>query len=63
MINVRDKRCEYIGCDKQPCFDIEGGKGRFCATHKTAGMVNVKSKRCEHVGCDKIPTFGLKGRV
>jgi hypothetical protein len=51
MIDVKSKRCEHVGCDKQPGFDIKGGKGRFCASHKTIEMIDVKNKRCEHVGC------------
>ena len=55
------KLCEQEGCDSQPSFDIKGGKGRFCVTHKTAEMVDVVSKRCEHEGCDSRPSFDIKG--
>ncbi len=54
----RHKRCEYIGCDKiNPLFDLPGGKGRFCLTHKSADMIDVKHKRCEHVIVDKPLTY------
>ena len=34
--------CEAAGCTKRPCFDVAGGKGRFCTNHKAEGMVDVK---------------------
>ena len=61
MVNVRSKRCETEGCNSRPTFDIEGGKGRFCKTHKKADMVNVRSKRCETEGCNSRPSFGIEG--
>ena len=30
--------CEAAGCTKRPCFDVAGGKGRFCTNHKAEGM-------------------------
>jgi len=43
------KKCEHQGCESlNPAFDIKGGKGRFCYTHKIAEMIDVKHKRCEH---------------
>ncbi len=61
-MNIVSKRCEHEECDFRPSFDIKGGKGRFCASHKTAEMVNVVSKRCEHEGCDILnPNFNIKG--
>ena len=45
-----------------PSFDLQGGKGRFCASHKMDGMIDVKSKRCEHDGCNVMnPSFDLQG--
>jgi hypothetical protein len=59
------KKCEHAGCMSQPTFDNEGGKGRYCASHREAGMIDVKNKRCEHAGCMSQPYFdneGGKGR-
>ena len=54
--------CEHSGCTiLNPVFGVEGGKARFCGTHKEAGMVDVKSKRCEHDGCTSQPVFGVEG--
>ena len=61
MVDVKNKRCEHPGCDSRPTFDIKGGKGRFCVTHKTAEMVDVKSKRCEHPGCNIRASYGKPG--
>jgi hypothetical protein len=57
------KRCVHIGCTKiKPNFDILGGKGRFCADHKSDDMVDVRSKQCEHLGCTKVnPKFDVSG--
>jgi len=57
MVDVTNKRCEGKNdndtpCTSQPAFDIEGGKGRFCADHKKDGMINVKSKRCKTPLCE-----------
>lgn len=43
-------KCEQ--CHKNGIFDIKGGKGRFCVSHKSSEMVNVISKQCEYDGCD-----------
>ena len=62
MVDVKSKRCASQGCDSHPVFDLLGGKGRFCKTHKTAEMVDVKNKRCDSQGCDSInPVFDLPG--
>ena len=61
MIYVKNKRCEKDGCDKQPQFDINGGKGRFCSTHKLINMIDVKNKRCEKDGCDSSASYGNIG--
>ena len=30
MVDVKSKKCEFEECSKQPCFNVPGGKGRFC---------------------------------
>ena len=54
-------KCEHEGCETRASFDFKGGKGRFCAKHKTTEMVDVVSKRCEQEGCDSRPVFDVKG--
>ena len=62
MVNVKNRKCENLGCMKEPYFNVPGSKaGRFCSKHKHAGMVDVKNKRCEHPGCKKRPYFNDLG--
>jgi len=52
MIDVKSKRCEIEGCQKQPAFNTDGEtKARFCSAHKVGGMIGVKNKQCETEGC------------
>jgi hypothetical protein len=61
MINVKSKRCDYIGCDSIPVFNIKGGKGRFCVKHKTDKMIDVKHKLCENPDCTVRASYGKPG--
>jgi hypothetical protein len=63
MVDVTSKRCSHPGCTRQPVFDMEGGKGRFCATHKEPDMVDVTSKRCSHLGCSDLASYGVPGHM
>jgi hypothetical protein len=43
------RKCIEDGCDKCPCFNIEGEKsGIYCLQHKKDNMINVRTKRCKH---------------
>jgi hypothetical protein len=56
--------CEKDDCEKRACFNFPGETvGRFCATHKQAGMEDVKNKRCEHEGCNRHPAFNSPGET
>ena len=62
MVDVRSKRCEYIGCIKQPIYGIQGGSMQFCNAHKQSGMVDLRNKRCEHEACMKLfPVYDFAG--
>ena len=61
MVNVMSKTCEEAGCDKQPTYNIPGGKACFCAEHKHPNMVDVKNKTCEEAGCNTRPTYNIPG--
>ena len=64
MVNVTSKTCEADGCNKQPCYNIQGEiKGRFCASHKMPDMVNVRDKTCEVDRCNKQPTYNVRGEI
>lgn len=45
MTDVKNKRCERLGCGKTPNFADEGQKPRFCSAHKLPHHVNVKGER------------------
>ena len=56
------KKCEQEGCIVCPVFNFKGGKGRFCKSHKIAGMIDVKSRYCEYDGCESIqPVYNFQG--
>ena len=62
MINVTNRRCEDISCQKHPHYNIPGEKsGKFCNEHKQPGMVNVKSKKCQDPNCQKHPLYNFPG--
>ena len=62
MIDVKNKKCEYTGCNLRPAFGIKGGKIQFCTSHKSSNMINIKSKRCIYNNCDSVnPVFDIKG--
>lgn len=64
MIDVKNKRCEHIGCDKiNPTFGFKGEtRGHFCKQHKEPGMKDVVNRHlCKFKGCTKRPTFDFPG--
>jgi hypothetical protein len=60
MVCMRVRTCEATGCTTlSRNYDVPGGKGRFCASHKEPGMVDVKTPKCEE--CDTSARYGLPG--
>lgn len=53
MIDVKNCRCKHPGCTRQPNYGHEGGRAKFCSSHKLEKMVNVVSRRCEFPGCKR----------
>lgn len=42
-MDVANRRCEQLGCQKAPLFNYPGQLRRlFCADHKAEGMVNLR---------------------
>jgi predicted nucleic acid-binding Zn ribbon protein len=61
MINVKDKKCENEGCNKQSMYNYEGQtKAIYCSSHKLYNMVDIRSKKCEHEGCNTRPTYNYE---
>lgn len=64
MLDVTSRRCEHGSCVKSPKFNLRGeSQGRFCDTHKEAGMINVIAMLCEQDGCSTQSSFGMPGSV
>lgn len=58
MIDVKNKKCVYIGCHKQPTYNVLGEKkGLYCADHALDNMCDVKHPVCAEKGCNKRPNF------
>lgn len=53
MIDVKNCRCKHQGCTRQPNYGHEGGRAKYCSSHKLAKMVNVVSRRCEFPACKR----------
>lgn len=53
MIDVKNCRCKHPGCTRQPNYGHEGGRAKYCSSHKLAEMVNVVSRRCDFLGCKR----------
>ena len=59
---VITKKCEFNGCNSAgPTFDIKGGVGRFCKTHKLPHMINIKYA-CIEEGCSIRAEFNVDGK-
>lgn len=49
MVDVHNKRCEAIGCDKHPTYGQVNGRARFCTKHKDPEMVSERQQRYVNV--------------
>lgn len=60
MVDVRNKKCCYINCDKRPNFGHPGQKqSLYCQKHKLEGMIDVKNQRCKFEHCDKHASYNF----
>lgn len=57
----RNKKCDYLSCKKQPCYNFEGLKPIKCCEHKLEGMIDVKNKKCDSLNCEKQPNYNFEG--
>lgn len=53
MIDVKNCRCKHPGCTRQPNYGHEGGRAKYCSSHKLSQMVNVVSRRCDVPDCKR----------
>ena len=47
-------------CGKQPCYNLEGLKAKFCASCKPDGAIDVKNKICLNEGCSVQANFNYE---
>ena len=49
MIDIKNKKCKFEGCDTQPTYAKPGEKiAKYCASHKEPGMIDIKNKKCKY---------------
>lgn len=61
MIDVKNVKCVYQSCIKQPHFGNKGEKAKYCKEHALPGMIDVIHKLCLATNCKTRPTFNYKG--
>jgi hypothetical protein len=58
-VDLKNKRCIFEGCDKQPVYGIKDTKDAiYCVTHKSTEHVDLKNKRCIFEGCNTRASYG-----
>jgi hypothetical protein len=63
MIDIKNKKCQQEGCNKQPSFNFENEtKAKYCKEHSEPGMIDIVSKRCQKEGCNTRPNYGYCGQ-
>ena len=63
MCDVKNKKCSYDGCIKQPCYNTPGSlSGKYCTKHKKPGMISIKHKKCKFELCDKHPAYNFPAK-
>jgi len=59
MVDVRNPRCVYAGCDvTQPTYGLPGLKATICNKHHLTGMIRTPRVRCTDPRCTEWSTHG-----
>ena len=58
MVDVKNKRCVFPGCDTQPIYGKPGYPKQFCATHKQIGMMVKPNPKCWNKTCKEKAIWG-----
>jgi len=61
MMNVKDKKCIYDGCQTKASYNNEGSPPIFCSIHRKKDMVELKNKKCKFNGCKTRPNYNFEG--
>ena len=63
MIDVRNKKCKFAGCNVQPRFGLVGESPDFCIQHKTEEMIDLIHKKCIYPECDLRARYEYLGET
>jgi hypothetical protein len=64
MIDIKNKRCLFEGCNKQQLYNFEGKTNAiYCGTHKEINMINIRDKKCLFENCKKRPNYNFEGKT
>ena len=61
MIDVKNKKCVFENCNKQPNYNVIGEKAIYCGEHKLDNMIDVNNKKCLFENCNKRPNYNVIG--
>ncbi|CAM9233024.1 unnamed protein product, partial [Choristocarpus tenellus] len=62
MVDVLDRHCAQVGCDRQPIYGNakeQTGRPMWCPDHRPVGSFDVKTSRCQEPNCLKHPSYGF----
>ena len=61
MINIKNKKCVYEDCEKNPNYNYENQeKPLYCVNHKLNEMVDIKHKLCVFTNCKIRPSYNYE---
>lgn len=63
MIDVLNKRCNFINCKKYRIYGLTQSKPEYCTDHKLENMIKKSNKICNTENCGKSPSYNIKGKL
>jgi hypothetical protein len=58
MIDIKNKKCEHIGCTTRSVYGIPGEGPSRCSQHKQIGMIKRSKSKCKH--CKNMALYGVQ---
>lgn len=62
MIDVLNKRCNFVDCSKYRIYGLKKGIPEYCLKHKLENMIDCITKKCLYENCEKSPSYNIKGK-
>jgi len=63
MVDIKNKKCKYVNCNKQPFYNFPTEKiALLCNKHKKETMIDVRNKKCQYENCNARPNFNFAGK-